>query len=309
MNNYYYSEKEKSLIKKLYPITSTKVLAKRLGVKPKTLNNRALQWGIFKKNKWLAPEVQFLIDNHLKMSPAEIAKTLKREIMSVKNKATKLHLYFRRWTKEETDHLRKVYRTGGFKAFHAKFPDKSFSTVSAKARTMRLHGTKWWSTTDVKFLKKNYTKIKHSALAKILGKTRAAVDHKLTRLGLTQNNTSYLENDLKIYLNSQNIHFNVQVRIASYRVDFLLDNDVIIETNGSYWHCDRRIFRKPINIKQRKVLIKDRRKYKLLRSKGYRLIILWEKDINEDFSRVAKGIQAVLDGDIKEYNSAKSVKT
>lgn len=314
MNNYFYTEKEKSLVRKLYPITSTKTLAKRLGVKPKSLNAVALKWGLVKENKWLSDEIQFLKNNHLKLSAEQIAKSLKRSFSSVYSKAEKLGLYFNRWTKEEMDYLRKVYVKGGTKAFRSKYPEKSSSTISAKASTLGLKRNKsfsrtTWSKQDLLFLKDNYTKMSNHLIAKYLGKTRIAIEHKARKLNITSPiKYGHLEGIVENYLKEQQLTYSKQVRVDRFRIDFVVNDIIAIEVNGAYWHCDKRVFPKPINEKQRRVLITDRCKYKTLRSKGYRLIILWEKDINEDFSKVANGIVAVLSGDIQEYNSAKSVK-
>lgn len=305
--NYYYTKQEKSLIKRLYPITNTNKLAKQLGVSSKALNARALKWGLVKVTKWLPEQILFLKNNYQKMSATEIAEELKRSVSSVSSKAEKLGLYFNKWTKEETSHLKKVYRTGGSKAFREKFPDKSISTISAKARAeglLRVH----WTRKELSFLKANFNKMSSNLLAQKLNKTQASIEHKASRLNLVNApNFGHLETIVEDHLLKSNISFTKQHSVKPFRIDFVINGNIAIEVNGTYWHADKRQYT-TLDKTQAYVVDKDKRKYKMLRSKGYRLIILWEKDINQDFSKIANGINAVVSGDINEYNSAKSVK-
>ena len=91
-------------------------------------------------------------------------------------------------------------------------------------------------------------------------------------------------------------------------MDFLVGN-VVIETNGSYWHVDKREFSsRKMTKKHLYTIDKDKRKIAYLKRKDYRVVVLWEKDIREHFDEICKQTLAVLSGDIKYYNSAKSVK-
>lgn len=55
-------------------------------------------------------------------------------------------------------------------------------------------------------------------------------------LASNRNNLSYPEKLVINYLEENNINFESQYKIKSYYVDFLLDNNVVIEIDGSYWH-------------------------------------------------------------------------
>lgn len=66
-------------------------------------------------------------------------------------------------------------------------------------------------------------------------------------------------------------------------VDFLLENKVILEVNGSFWHADPRLYPDgPKKPSQRKTVANDKRKAKILKELGYSLIVIWEIDIREN---------------------------
>lgn len=70
--------------------------------------------------------------------------------------------------------------------------------------------------------------------------------------------------------------------IQQYCDVYLPSLNLVIEFNGSYWHCDRRIYNYgPINQIQRDKVQKDEIKYRYLRDKKINLLIVWEKDVKE----------------------------
>ena len=90
------------------------------------------------------------------------------------------------------------------------------------------------------------------------------------------------DNFIEKYLSPLNINYKKQFYIKDINqyCDILLtDFNTIIEINGSYWHCDPRIYNKPINGIQKNKINKDIIKYKWLINNGYHIIVLWEYDI------------------------------
>jgi len=310
--NYLYTKNEKELlIKKQYPTESTQELSKKLGVSCKYIHLKANSMGVYKVkfcyNYWTSEDIKFLRDNIVKHDAAFIAKKLKRKIGAVRCKAEKLNLFFRRWTGKEILYLKQTYKDNGVLKYLKKFPGRSKATVRAKAKALGLRRV-YWTRDNVKFLKANYNKLSNECLAIQLHKTVSSIEHKASRLNIQRKACpSKIEILIDFYLKELNIAYESQVSIDKFIVDFKI-NDVIIECNGSYWHADPRLYKIPANAMQRQVIKKDKRRYKHLKSKKFKLIILWEIDINNNFSEITKGIHAVLNGDIKYYNSAKSVK-
>lgn len=80
------------------------------------------------------------------------------------------------------------------------------------------------------------------------------------------------------------IEFTAQHPIPTYAgyayfVDFLLPSSVVLEVNGTYWHCDPRVY--PYGPTKRQVQVAQRYADKKsgLKNLGYRLIEVWEIDL------------------------------
>ena len=64
---------------------------------------------------------------------------------------------------------------------------------------------------------------------------------------------------------------------------YVPNKNLIIEVNGSYWHCDNRIYKNgPINGIQKRKIERDNIKYKYLNDNNYKLLIIWEFDIKNN---------------------------
>tara|TARA_Y100000296_G_C5150228_1_gene245994 strand:- start:22 stop:888 length:867 start_codon:yes stop_codon:yes gene_type:complete len=77
-------------------------------------------------------------------------------------------------------------------------------------------------------------------------------------------------------------------RIGKYRVDILIpERKTIIEYNGSYWHCDPRQYSASYYNKKKGLLAEqiweyDKKRINKLKSLGYTIIIVWERDYLSD---------------------------
>lgn len=88
---------------------------------------------------------------------------------------------------------------------------------------------------------------------------------------------SSLERWVQAWLEEHDIRFEPHVKIGNYTVDFLVDDWLVIEVNGCYWHrC------KACGIKDDiRARFRDARRYRSLRSKGYEVAVVWEHDLQE----------------------------
>jgi G:T-mismatch repair DNA endonuclease (very short patch repair protein) len=88
-------------------------------------------------------------------------------------------------------------------------------------------------------------------------------------------------------LSKHGIQHKVQEQVGKYYFDIKIGN-ILIEVNGDYWHANPKFYRGNQIIKypgRRKKLVaniwkKDLKKMLQARKKGYRVIYLWENDIN-----------------------------
>lgn len=98
-----------------------------------------------------------------------------------------------------------------------------------------------------------------------------------------------------------NINIRIEFKIKKdkepryYAYDIILDNtNKIIEVNGDYWHGNPELY-KPSDIllkgSSREITVKEKHKFDKKKnmfaiSKGYSVLILWEKDIKENIDRI-----------------------
>ena len=67
--------------------------------------------------------------------------------------------------------------------------------------------------------------------------------------------------------------------------DFKLDGRILIEVDGSYWHSYGKVYEEMNSIQKRNARV-DEIKNKWAHSNGYKLIRIWEHDINENPEKV-----------------------
>lgn len=113
-------------------------------------------------------------------------------------------------------------------------------------------------------------------------------NERLSKSCCLKTHISKLEIRISIILKEMNIEFMQQKRIAGKLPDFVLPNKIIIEIQGDYWHANplkykatdilRFIGQKP-QIAQN-IWDADEIKKILFESKGYRVIYIWEHEMN-----------------------------
>lgn len=71
---------------------------------------------------------------------------------------------------------------------------------------------------------------------------------------------------------------------SKWEFDFIIKNsNILLEVQGDYWHCNPKVYRNgPINEWQKYSRRRDYIKRKYAKNKNYKLIYIWEKDINEN---------------------------
>lgn len=113
-----------------------------------------------------------------------------------------------------------------------------------------------------------------------------------------------LEQKFELLLISLKVPYRKQVmikdgpgRFSKYRIyDFLLSSKgILIEIDGDYWHCNPKKYPNgPINKIQKKNIQNDKEKDIVAKLKGYKLVRIWEGDIERDILGVQKKIKKLL---------------
>lgn len=102
------------------------------------------------------------------------------------------------------------------------------------------------------------------------------------------------------------IPYETEYRLDRYSIDcVILDSNLLIEVMGTFWHCDRRVYLNPVDDIQIKSIIRDKKKNRIIKSKGYSVLYVWEKDISEDYETCKKLISEYFErnGKLKNYHS------
>ena len=91
---------------------------------------------------------------------------------------------------------------------------------------------------------------------------------------------SGLEKRVLGWLGNAGIVYRRQYAIGRCHVDVLIEPDLVIEINGCYWHGHERC--QPQSASAARKRGKDKRRYKYLMLCHYKLMLLWECDIEAD---------------------------
>jgi very-short-patch-repair endonuclease len=102
------------------------------------------------------------------------------------------------------------------------------------------------------------------------------------KCGLARSGETSIERIMRIELEKRNISYKQYEKIGTFFVDFLLDNNVVIECDGIHWHT------KP------EVAERDIRKNEYLAKEDYKVYRFSDKEINEDVSKCVDIVQGGL---------------
>lgn len=102
------------------------------------------------------------------------------------------------------------------------------------------------------------------------------------------------ERKIRTILESSNICF-IQEHVLSSNSKFVYDfhisnSKLLIEVQGDYWHCNPKVFPKPINDYQKYAIVRDFRKKEYAKNLGFTVLPIWEYDISHNFSSVKEKI-------------------
>lgn len=96
-----------------------------------------------------------------------------------------------------------------------------------------------------------------------------------------------MENRIEKILIENKIDFETQKQISKYPYDFAFDN-LILEVQGLYWHCDNRFYKEDDIIKRdgeqklvQEIWQKDELKKDIAKKYGYEMFYQYEYDMNK----------------------------
>jgi G:T-mismatch repair DNA endonuclease (very short patch repair protein) len=221
-----------------------------------------------------------------------------------------------KWSSEDEAFLKTNYATTDNKTLSSKL-GKSISALTTVAYKFNLHKTRSyrnkqyvaWTKKQIAYIVRVFGKVPIEDMAKYVHRSISSVQNKLTRLKVLIPNArgvSLLETEFRQLLLKLDAQFDPQYKLEQYRYDFKVNN-LLIELQGSFWHADSRIYKKPRYKLQRDSIKRDRAKKNLALRLGYKYAAIWEYDFYKNRTKIEADLKAVIDGDIDEYDSAKSV--
>lgn len=241
--------------------------------------------------KWTDYKIQFLKENCANIPLVEIASILEMKYKSVHAKAKELNLEYilkrNDWSFEHSLFLMDNYYFLSIKDC-SNILGFCETTIENRLKFLSMKKDKPVKPEDYKIIIES-SGLSESEIEDIRLKHKSAIDEYL----LTKEDFStYIESKMENLLASENIDFISQYRVSQLRADFFVPSlNLIIETDGDYWHCNPMIYKDgPINDIQRKTIDRDKRRDIFLKSRGYTVLRFWEYDINNNFEEVRLSI-------------------
>lgn len=89
-----------------------------------------------------------------------------------------------------------------------------------------------------------------------------------------------IEKTVYEFLESMDVKFDRQFQIKNFRFDAIVNDKLLIEIHGDYWHCNPKLYPDgPINDVQRGNMRRDFCKRDIATSMGYKRYIIWEMNL------------------------------
>ena len=101
---------------------------------------------------------------------------------------------------------------------------------------------------------------------------------------------------VKKWLGEHNIKYEYQYHLdGKFYPDFYLpDKNIILEVQGDYWHANPKIYSADkLDERQKKHIIRDKRKFGYYKHKGIKYYELWGLDIKQDIDSLMKTIKEI----------------
>lgn len=214
------------------------------------------------------------------------------------------------WTPQELSKLY-AHRDKSIKELTTLLPSRNEKAIKKKFWELKIQyedsiSNSRWSEEEKDFITKNYKKMPVGTIAYFLNRSIRAIEHQIADLDLK--NTSkqtYIEEIIQKILEDFSVNFVFNTRISpkfQFRPDFTIEEfKIIIECHGDFWHGNPSKYSEDdLSTLQLLSIEKDAFKKEFYESLGYKVIILWEKDIRDNLDYVTQEIKDVITPSNKE---------
>lgn len=216
-------------------------------------------------NIWTQNQIDLLYENYQTLSRSKLAKLTGQSENNIRNKLTELGLV-------------------------SKDKRKSFKVKESK----RFYD---WTDERKEFLKNNFSITQPKDLCEYFGCSISTLYREARALGLThKRKQTYPEYQVEKILKEIEVKYEKEVKFkdCKYICDFVIDK-VVIEVQGDYWHSNPKFYNiNNLNKIQLYNFERDIDKKNVLTQLGYKVIYIWENDIENDLNKCKEYIKEAL---------------
>lgn len=183
------------------------------------------------------------------------------------------------WSCEELEYLKENY---GYLPIEelCDYYGLSEGAIIATAKRYDFKSARKWTDEEIEIVRSHLDEPEY--LVETLKKSPSAIANQIKRVALKDTGYGISPEEIcKEIIEELGISTKGkrEVPFEQYRMDFLI-NDVDIEVQGTYFHCDPRFYPNgAINDTQAYMIPKDERRRCYIESKGYKVLYIWEHDL------------------------------
>lgn len=151
---------------------------------------------------------------------------------------------------------------------------------------------------DVKMATSNLMKVNWSILSQI-EKDKRLTQLTNARIKCTEvsNKDTKPEQICETYIVQQQWRYSKKTQIDYYNCDFVINDNLVVEVQGDYWHGNPRKYSpEKLSTTQKNNIRRDKSKLTYLTNKGYTVLYLWEYDIIHNIDECVKQLNNFVNG-------------
>ena len=308
-----WTKEELEYLNENYDKMSLKELSKGVGKAPSTVSLKLIKLGLDTKYKkehyWTDEEIEYLLNNYSTSSMRALMKHLNKTESSIEGQLKRQGVERKikgNWTEDELNYLKENFDRLDYSEISKKI-NRSVPSISNKAHELGLtkgsiNRTKL-KKVHIDFILENYMKYTDSEMSEMFGVSDQAiaevrVSNVIRKTGNEDKGPTYIERFVMNLLEELEVKYLYNTFVGRYKPDmYIEENNIVIEVHGDYFHCNPVIYGDgPIDNIQEKHVLRDYYKMCYYKSRGYRVLYIWENDIKNNPNKVKEKISAVLRG-------------
>ena len=229
----------------------------------------------FSKKYWnTQEEIDLLVYlfNTKGLTIGEIAKEMKRSVATIKRKIYELKLT------RKNEIKRKILYNARKGEKNGMYGKKSWNSGYTKENNVILKNIGIKSSKTKREKWENSSKEEKEKRFNQLKEARKAARRKQT----------IPETIIEKWLIDNCVKFEKQKSMSYFLIDFYINDKIVIECMGDYWHANPNFYKTELTLTQIKNKERDTRKMKYLKTNNIPYLFLWEHDIKDNFLYVEK---------------------